>query len=82
MQRIIAEIYQEIESHPVRSAWDKGVRSYAEELFETYITNMNLRIDDAKTRIGKIVDADLLNGARDWSQYSYGVYVDLEKLRA
>lgn len=77
MQRIIAEIYQEIESHPVRSAWDKGVRSYAEELFETYITNMNLRIDDAKTRIGKIVDADLLNGASDWSQYSYGGCADI-----
>ncbi len=30
MQRVIAEIYQEIENHPVRSAWDKGVRSYAE----------------------------------------------------
>ncbi len=77
MQRIIAEIYREIKSHPVRSAWEKGVRSYAEELFETYITGKNLRIDDANTRIGKIVDADLLTGAQDWSQYSYGGCADI-----
>lgn len=77
MQRIIAEVYREIGSHPVRSAWEKGVRSYAEELFETYITGKNLDIRDENTRIGKIMDADLLNGARDWNQYSYGGCADI-----
>ena len=72
MQGTIAEICRESEGHPVRSAWDRGVRSYAGELFEAYITGKGLHPDDADDRIGKIADADLLNGARDWSQYSYG----------
>lgn len=77
MQGTIAAISREIESYPVRSAWGRGVRSYAEELFEAYMTNKGLRIDDTDARIGKITDADLLNGAKDWSQYSYGRCADI-----
>lgn len=71
MQRRIADIRREIETRPARSAWDKGVRGYAEELFDSYIRDA-LHISDDSMRIGKIVEKDLLNGARDWSQYSWG----------
>ncbi|MCI9163757.1 MAG: hypothetical protein HFG59_10985 [Lachnospiraceae bacterium] len=71
MQGTIAAISRETENYPVRSAWGRGVRSYVEEFFEAYMTNKGLRIDDTDARIGKITDADLLNGAKDWSQYSY-----------
>lgn len=70
MQKRIADIRREIAEHPARSAWDKGCRAYAEELFSEYVEN--LQIKDEKVRIGKIAEADLLNGADSWEQYSYG----------
>lgn len=42
-----------------RSAWDKGVLSYALELLEDY---------EPQT----VTKEGLLNGAADWSAYSYG----------
>lgn len=70
MQRQIAKIREEIDSHPARGAWSVGVRVYARELFDEYVSN--LHIEDDTTRIGKITEADLLNGADDWEQFSYG----------
>lgn len=69
MQRLIADIKRELAERPGRSAWEKGVRGYAEDLFTSFIENKRLP-DDA--RIGKITEADLLNGAESWEQYSYG----------
>lgn len=69
MQRLIADIRKEIAERPARSAWDKGCREYAVELFGDYVEGRHL---DDSHRVGKITEADLLNGARDWSQYSYG----------
>ena len=71
MQRRIEEVLTELKEHPARSAWDKGVRVYAEELFREYVIE-GLHIRDVKARIGKIVEKDLLNGAESWEQYSYG----------
>lgn len=70
MQRRIADIKKELAEHPARSAWDKGVRGYAVELFDDYIDR--LHITDEEVRIGKIAEADLLNGADNWHQYSWG----------
>ena len=44
-----------------KSAWDKGVDEYADELRE------NLRENKLKP-----TEQNMLNGARDWKQYSYG----------
>lgn len=70
MQRLIDEIRRELTCLPARTAWDKGVRSYAEELFDEHIER--LHITDSSLRIGKIKETDLLNGAKDWNQYSWG----------
>lgn len=70
MQKRIADIRREIAEYPARSAWDKGCRTYAEELFSEYIEN--LQIKDGDVRIGKITEKDLMNGADNWEQYSYG----------
>ena len=43
-----------------RSAWDKGVNDYAIDL-----------VNDSQCE-GDITKAGLLNGARDWSEFSYG----------
>ena len=70
MQRRIADIKMDIAAHSARSAWDRGVKGYAVEMFDDYVDR--LHIADDSVRIGKIAEADLLNGARDWEQYSYG----------
>ena len=54
-----------IEARKTRSAWDKGVTLYALELLD------NLRDLPAAGNRQEIKKA-LLNGASDWSEYSYG----------
>lgn len=71
MPRSIAAIRTEISEHPARSAWDKGVREYALELFNEYISE-HLKIEDSSVEIGGVTEKELLNGAEDWSHYSYG----------
>lgn len=69
MQRLVADIQKEITKHTARSAWDKGVRAYAKELFDSFVENRHL---SDETRVGKITEVDLLGGASSWSQYSFG----------
>lgn len=47
-----------------RSAWDKGVMSYALEMLESYEPS-------------EVTKEGLLNGARDWDAYSYGGSADI-----
>lgn len=61
----IEVIRNAIETTKTRSAWDRGVKAYALELLEEYENNYG---SDACAPI----EADLLNGAHDWSQYSWG----------
>lgn len=56
------ELYKKIEGAPVKSAWAKGVKEYALELVES--AEVELTRDNARTV--------LLNGASDWSEYSWG----------
>lgn len=53
------ELIKEIEKRSTRSKWDKGVGEYAVELLEN-IEN------------GDITEENLLNGAKNWEQYSWG----------
>lgn len=61
----IDTIRNAIETRKTRSAWDKGVTLYALELLD------NLRDLPAAGNRQEIKKA-LLNGASDWSEYSYG----------
>ena len=61
----IDTIRNAITSRRARSAWDKGVNLYALELLD------NLRDLPAAESRQEIKKA-LLNGASDWSEYSYG----------
>lgn len=62
------ELIRELESRKDRSAWNKGVTAYAIELLE------GLEVADGEELVkrGNISREILLNGASDWSQYSYG----------
>ena len=63
-EKSIDSIYIELGARyrKTRSPWSRGVLIYASELLE------NIRdLDDEK-----ITEKALLNGARDWKEYSYG----------
>lgn len=72
MQRKIGEIYETIHSTAARSAREKGIIQYADELLEAYLNNRGLSLENFQVRIGKITEADLLRGAPSWERYSRG----------
>jgi hypothetical protein len=57
------QIIEAIESRNERSAWGRGVKDLAVDLLG------NIESDTVNPNT---LEADLLNGASDWSQYSYG----------
>lgn len=61
----IDTIRNAITARRARSAWDKGVTLYALDLLDNI---RDLPASDSRQEIQKA----LLNGARDWSEYSYG----------
>lgn len=65
-QKLIATIRNKIINSTAKSTWDKGVLIYALELFDNYIEESG---DDP---INQITEKDLLQGASNWSEYSYG----------
>lgn len=60
VKRISIEL--EARYRKARSAWSRGVLLYADELLD------NIQDD------GKVTESRLLNGARDWKEYSEGGY--------
>lgn len=69
----IEKLYQSIESEKQRSAWDKGVTQYALEMVEQLNEQINGGyFEELDLTESKKVRAALLNGAADWSQYSWG----------
>ncbi len=67
------EIFQnalnEIINHKDRSAWNKGVTKYAIDLIDYAINNIEYFTGDIAKRAD--VEEFLLNGARNWAQYSW-----------
>lgn len=59
-----AAVVEEIENTSARSAWDKGVRDFAVDLFEQTAE------DKTAIEILSISEKNLLNGADDWEQFS------------
>lgn len=73
IMKTIEELREAIKNQPARSAWKRGVKEYALEL----VDGLQEAISGGYFDAGKMADkqalrAQLLNGARDWSQYSYG----------
>ena len=62
------ELLNKIEETNARSAWDKGVKLYAYELVE----ELELTDDERLVKGENISKEILLNGATDWSSYSWG----------
>lgn len=51
-----------IDAMPTRSAWSRGVKAYAFDMLE----------EMAESGITQPTKGDLLNGAEDWNQWSWG----------
>ena len=70
---VLAKAAQTLEQRKDRSAWDKGVTAYAVDMLQKltdYYKDGYISADDLATRT--TAEAVALNGARNWSEYSYG----------
>ena len=71
--KTINELREAINQKKARSAWDKGVREYALELVETLEEGIRGGYFDEKDMQSRnLLKKQLLNGASDWTEYSYG----------
>ena len=70
--KTIAEIRREIENKKPRSAWDKGVKEYALEMLEDMENERKLAKETDMAVYPATLEAELLNGAMNWKQYSWG----------
>lgn len=61
----ITTIRQIIEASNPRSAWNKGVKAYALDLIDSIPENVEYSSADSLLN-------DMLNGAGNWDQYSWG----------
>lgn len=66
-----AKVRETIENARTRSAWDRGVQAYALELLDKYVEHARYAANDGKA-VPELSECTLLNGATDWSQYSWG----------
>ena len=69
----VQAIRERVEEKKPRSAWDRGVLQYAEELLdnlEEAIDGGYFHQDDLEAP--KVLERAMLNGADDWNQYSWG----------
>lgn len=65
----VAEIREAISKMKARSAWDKGVKLYALDLLDNVQENRKLAESD---KLAPVTIVELLSGAEDWKEYSYG----------
>lgn len=67
MCELAALLLTEYNKRPARSAWERGGKEYADELCERLKESDEVAITNASE-----LEQILLNGARDWKEYSEG----------
>ena len=70
MKQTIEEARKELETRKTRSAWERGVTAYALDLLDSLEEALNYYKEEPADRA--TLEKYLLNGATDWSQYSWG----------
>ncbi len=65
----VAEVRKAIKERKARSAWNKGVKEYMLDFLDHVKDDRKLNEND---EVRKVTITELLNGARDWQQYSEG----------
>lgn len=71
MLKTINEVREELKARKDRSAWNKGVTVYALELLDKLEENREYNKADKYLNPLEL-KTELLNGADDWSAYSWG----------
>lgn len=70
---IVSIASERIHAAKCRSAWARGVRWYAEELAESLLDGIvGGWLDLADIESPRLLEKAMLNGAADWTQYSWG----------
>lgn len=72
MNNIYQATIERIRERKPRSAWDKGVQGYALELAEQLDTNAPWYENNGEPIPPDELEKVMLNGAKDWSAYSWG----------
>lgn len=67
---IFKKMYEELEARKDRSAWNKGVTLYAFELVQEL--EERAAYEERNPEPGKECREWMLNGARNWDEYSWG----------
>lgn len=71
----IEKLRESIAAEKQRSAWDRGVTQYALELVDELAEQIGGGyVDLAELAKPRTLRAVLLNGAKDWREYSWGGY--------
>lgn len=69
----VATVAHKVEQTKTRSAWDRGVKEYAEELLEKLAEAVEGGyVDESYLSNRRLFERAMLNGAADWKQYSEG----------
>lgn len=72
-EEIVEAVEQKVSETKTRSAWERGVKAYAEELVEELreaVEDGYIEASDLSNR--RLFERAMLNGAADWRQYSEG----------
>lgn len=72
MLRTIEQVKERLNDRKCRSAWDKGVNTYALELLDNLAAALAWQQLEQIPEDWKTCKADVLNGASDWAAYSWG----------
>lgn len=68
--KMILDIRNEIDATPGLAPWDFGVRCYAVNLLEEYLSNNKLTVYSDVSKLKNITRKDLLYGYEDCEKYS------------
>ena len=72
-EETVAAVEKAISESKTRSAWDRGVKAYAEELVEELREAVEGGyVDESDLSNRRLFERAMLNGADDWKQYSEG----------
>ena len=67
----IQAVENEVNNAKTRSAWDKGVKAYALEMLERFEEWSKWNEENGES-VPELDERTALNGASDWSAWSYG----------
>lgn len=71
--QIVAAVSEKVKQTKTRSAWDRGVKEYAEELLEELAEAVEGGyVDESDLSNRRLFEKAMLNGAGSWEQFSEG----------